>query len=142
MFLLYYQNKLHHLDEKIQTDLAIALRCFTRRTVIKYRVEDLQLGVESYQTKLNLIKPQVSAPGVNGQKPFTIFSIPKGVIYESRSRNICLMGEDEMCKFGDAMLVTVRDGLKTHLTNITVGYDVDTLSRSWSKSYCKHAKSM
>ncbi|GJY46949.1 hypothetical protein Tco_0436012 [Tanacetum coccineum] len=142
MFLLYYQNKLYHLNGKIQTNLVVALRCFIRRTVIKYRVEDLQLGVESYQTKLNLIKPQVSAPGVNGQKPFAIFSIPKGVIYESRSGNICLMGEEEMCKFRDVTLVTVRDGLKTCLTNIMVGYDGDTLSRSWSKSYCKHAKSM
>ncbi|GKE20806.1 hypothetical protein Tco_1432318, partial [Tanacetum coccineum] len=108
----------------------------------KRKVEDHQLGVESYQTKLNLIKPQVLAPGVNGQKPFTIFYKPKGVIYESRSGNSCLMREDKMCKFGDATLVTVRDGLKTHLTNITVSYDGDTLSRSWSKSDCKHAKSM
>ncbi|GKA35169.1 hypothetical protein Tco_0721660, partial [Tanacetum coccineum] len=80
--------------------------------------------------------------GVNGQKPLTIFYKPKGVIYESRFGNSCLMREDQMCKFGDATLVTVRDGLKTRLTNITVGYDGDMLSRSWSKSDCKQAKSM
>nr|GEU36384.1 hypothetical protein [Tanacetum cinerariifolium] len=62
MFLVYYQNKLHHLDGKIQTDLAVALQCFIRRT--------------------------------------------------------------------------------TRLTNISVGYARDTLLRSWSKSDCKHAKSM
>nr|GEX95660.1 PAS domain-containing protein tyrosine kinase family protein [Tanacetum cinerariifolium] len=77
MFLFYYQNKLHN-HGKIETDFAVALRCSIQRTVIKYRVEDLQLGLESYQTKLNLIKPQVSATGVNGQEPFTIFYKPKG----------------------------------------------------------------
>nr|GFB82398.1 hypothetical protein [Tanacetum cinerariifolium] len=34
-----------------------SLRMFTRSIVIQRRVEDLQLGVESYQKKLNLTKP-------------------------------------------------------------------------------------
>ncbi|GKE38985.1 hypothetical protein Tco_1462390, partial [Tanacetum coccineum] len=57
MFLLYYQNKLHHLDGNIQTHLVVALCFFIQRTVLKHRVEDVQLGVESYQPKLNLVKP-------------------------------------------------------------------------------------
>ncbi|GJX95488.1 hypothetical protein Tco_0351286 [Tanacetum coccineum] len=32
MFLLYYQNKFHYLDGKIQTDFAVALRFFIQRT--------------------------------------------------------------------------------------------------------------
>ncbi|GJX26935.1 hypothetical protein Tco_0233231 [Tanacetum coccineum] len=35
----------------------VSLRMFTRSVVIQRRVEDLQLGVESYQKKLNLTKP-------------------------------------------------------------------------------------
>nr|GEY31546.1 retrovirus-related Pol polyprotein from transposon TNT 1-94 [Tanacetum cinerariifolium] len=35
----------------------VSLRMFTRSIVIQRRVEDLQLGVESYQKKLNLTKP-------------------------------------------------------------------------------------
>ncbi|GKC92998.1 hypothetical protein Tco_1158440 [Tanacetum coccineum] len=76
MFLLYYQNKLHYLDGKIQTDLAVALRFFIRRIVIKYRVKDVQLGVENYKTKLNLTKTQVLALGVDRTKPYTIFYKP------------------------------------------------------------------
>ncbi|GKD64102.1 hypothetical protein Tco_1306210, partial [Tanacetum coccineum] len=57
MFLLYYQNKLHHLNGNIQTDLAVSLWFFIQRTVLKQRVEDVQLRVESYQTKLNLTRP-------------------------------------------------------------------------------------
>ncbi|GJY27407.1 hypothetical protein Tco_0402133 [Tanacetum coccineum] len=62
MFLLYYQNKLHHLNGNVQTDMAVALWFFIRRTILNHRVKDVQLGVESYQTKLNLTRPQVSAP--------------------------------------------------------------------------------
>ncbi|GKE67620.1 hypothetical protein Tco_1521781, partial [Tanacetum coccineum] len=35
-------------------DFVIALRMFTRSLVIQKRVEDLQLGVESYQKKINV----------------------------------------------------------------------------------------
>ncbi|GJZ96413.1 hypothetical protein Tco_0668747 [Tanacetum coccineum] len=53
-----------HLEEIELTNLTIderyalnvALRMYTRRIVIQKRVEDLQLGVESYQKKLNLTK--------------------------------------------------------------------------------------
>nr|GEV05448.1 hypothetical protein [Tanacetum cinerariifolium] len=38
-------------------DFIVALRMFTRSLVIKKRVEDLQLGVESYQKKLNITPP-------------------------------------------------------------------------------------
>ncbi|GJZ43361.1 hypothetical protein Tco_0590616 [Tanacetum coccineum] len=39
-------------------NLNVALRMFTKRVVILKRVEDLQLGVESYQKKLNITKPE------------------------------------------------------------------------------------
>ncbi|GKE02686.1 hypothetical protein Tco_1390669, partial [Tanacetum coccineum] len=142
MFLLYYQNKLHHLDGKIQTDLAVALWFFIRRTVIKHRVEDVQLGVESYQTKLNLTKPQVSAPGVDRTEPYTIFYKPRGVTYESRNGKRCLMREDEVCKFGDATLTKVRDELRYRLTNSRFGYYKDMPTRPWSDKDKKHAMSM
>ncbi|GJR05095.1 hypothetical protein Tco_0528079 [Tanacetum coccineum] len=66
------------------------------RTIIKHRVEDVQLGVKSYQTKLNLTNPQVSAPDVGRTEPYTIFYKPRGVTYESRNRKRCLMREDEV----------------------------------------------
>ncbi|GJZ28231.1 hypothetical protein Tco_0572878 [Tanacetum coccineum] len=36
---------------------SVSLKIFTRSIVIQRRVEDLQLGVESYQKKLNITKP-------------------------------------------------------------------------------------
>ncbi|GJU19719.1 hypothetical protein Tco_1153061 [Tanacetum coccineum] len=57
MLLLLVQQKLTNLTIDERYDLNVALHMFTRRIVIQRRVEDLQLGVESYQKKLNLTKP-------------------------------------------------------------------------------------
>ncbi|GJZ58677.1 hypothetical protein Tco_0614493 [Tanacetum coccineum] len=49
MLLLVVQNRLINLSGDDVADFAIALRMFTRSLVIQKRVEDLQLGVKSYQ---------------------------------------------------------------------------------------------
>ncbi|GKD80141.1 hypothetical protein Tco_1342762 [Tanacetum coccineum] len=54
MLLLLNQNKLWNLDTDAIIDLGVALRLFTCGIILKARVEDVQLGVESYQRKLNL----------------------------------------------------------------------------------------
>ncbi|GJR23253.1 hypothetical protein Tco_0971780 [Tanacetum coccineum] len=48
MLLLVIQNRLTNLSGDDVSDFTIALRMFTRSLVIQKRVEDLQLGVESY----------------------------------------------------------------------------------------------
>ncbi|GJS86711.1 hypothetical protein Tco_0769347 [Tanacetum coccineum] len=48
MLLLAVQHKLFHLTESDIVDFIVDLRMFTGSLVIKKRVEDLQLGVESY----------------------------------------------------------------------------------------------
>ncbi|GKD69516.1 hypothetical protein Tco_1323606 [Tanacetum coccineum] len=48
MLLLVVQNRLTNLSGDDVSNFAIALRMFTRSLVIQKRVEDLQLGVESY----------------------------------------------------------------------------------------------
>ncbi|GKD54927.1 hypothetical protein Tco_1288314 [Tanacetum coccineum] len=142
MFLLYFQNKLHHLDGNIQTDLAVALWFFIQRIVLKHIVEDVQLGVESYQTKLNLTRPQVSALGVDDQEPYTIFYKPRGVIYKSGNGNMCLMREDEVYKFGDATIMKVHDELKYRLNNFRIGYNKDMPTRPWSEKDQRRTESM
>ncbi|GKA56019.1 hypothetical protein Tco_0755091 [Tanacetum coccineum] len=53
MMLLLVQKKNANLEKYVIFDLNVALRMFTRRVVILKRVQDLQLGVESYQKKIN-----------------------------------------------------------------------------------------
>ncbi|GJX09401.1 hypothetical protein Tco_0199260, partial [Tanacetum coccineum] len=57
MLLLLVQGKLTNLNVEERIAFNVSLRIFTRSVVIQRRVEDLQLGVESYQKKLNLTKP-------------------------------------------------------------------------------------
>ncbi|GJT61794.1 hypothetical protein Tco_1005327 [Tanacetum coccineum] len=57
MLLLLVQGKLTNLIVKECLAFNVSLRMFTRSVVIQRHVEDLQLGVESYQKKLNLTKP-------------------------------------------------------------------------------------
>ncbi|GKB23841.1 hypothetical protein Tco_0863242 [Tanacetum coccineum] len=58
MPLILVQKKISNLEIDDIYDLNVALRIFTRRVVIQKRVEDLQLGVKSYQKKLNITKPE------------------------------------------------------------------------------------
>nr|GEW93505.1 hypothetical protein [Tanacetum cinerariifolium] len=54
--LLLVQGKLTILTVEERFAFNVSLRMFTRSIVIQRRVQDLQLGVESYQKKLNLTK--------------------------------------------------------------------------------------
>ncbi|GJV15167.1 hypothetical protein Tco_1360490 [Tanacetum coccineum] len=96
MFLLYLQNKLHHLKGDEQVDLVNALRHFTRRTVIKKKVEDVQLGVESYQPKLNITMPQITCDGLEVKEPYTILYKPRGVVNMNKINRKILMRDDEL----------------------------------------------
>ncbi|GJX04885.1 hypothetical protein Tco_0190801 [Tanacetum coccineum] len=58
MLLLLVPGKLTNLIIEERLALNVSLRMFTRSIVIQRRVEDLQLGVKSYQMKLNLTRPE------------------------------------------------------------------------------------
>ncbi|GJS81361.1 hypothetical protein Tco_0747902 [Tanacetum coccineum] len=81
MLLLLVQQKLSNLTIDKRYDLNVALRMFTRRIVIQRRVEDLQLGVESYQKKLNLTKPDSCKLDLKNRTAYTSYSDPQRVIY-------------------------------------------------------------
>ncbi|GJX66767.1 hypothetical protein Tco_0301110 [Tanacetum coccineum] len=54
LYLLNLQGKLNHLSGADKVALSTAVNLWTRNIVIRQSVEDLQLGIESYQTKLNI----------------------------------------------------------------------------------------
>ncbi|GJU01392.1 uncharacterized mitochondrial protein-like protein [Tanacetum coccineum] len=45
------------------------------------RVEDLQLGVKSYQKKINVTKPDTTRPDLRKRHPYTPYKDPQGFIY-------------------------------------------------------------
>ncbi|GJR76755.1 copia protein [Tanacetum coccineum] len=58
MLLLLVQKKISNLERDDLFDLNVALWMFSRCVVILKRVEDLQLGIESYQKNLNITRPE------------------------------------------------------------------------------------
>nr|GEV39325.1 hypothetical protein [Tanacetum cinerariifolium] len=77
MLLLLVQGKLTNLNIKERLALGVSLRMFTRRIVIQRRVEYLQLGIESYQKKLNLTKPNTYRSNVKRKTPYIAYSNPR-----------------------------------------------------------------
>ncbi|GJR80670.1 hypothetical protein Tco_0151455 [Tanacetum coccineum] len=59
LYLFKIQNKIRNVKGAEEYDMINALKKYIRRIVIKNRVKDVQMGVGSYQTKLNLTKPQL-----------------------------------------------------------------------------------
>ncbi|GJX52756.1 hypothetical protein Tco_0281125 [Tanacetum coccineum] len=58
LYLLNLQGHLNHLPPRDRKILSSAVNLWIRNLVIQQRVEDFQLGIESYQTQLNLTKPR------------------------------------------------------------------------------------
>ncbi|GJV48602.1 hypothetical protein Tco_1438814 [Tanacetum coccineum] len=109
MFLLIVQNRLTNLSGDDISDFAIALRMFTRSLVIQKRVEDLQLGVESYQKKINVTKPQTTIFGIRIRDPYTPYQDPQGFIYVDNNGRNRLMRSDKLYKFSDRTLIGLRN---------------------------------
>nr|GEY58383.1 hypothetical protein [Tanacetum cinerariifolium] len=81
MLLLLVQGKLTNLTIKERFAFNVSLRMFTRSIVIQRRMKDLQLGVESYQKKLNLTKPDLYRSDLKCKEAYTAYSNPRGFIY-------------------------------------------------------------
>ncbi|GJV41961.1 hypothetical protein Tco_1420401 [Tanacetum coccineum] len=132
-------KKLTNLTINERYDLNVALRMFTRRIVIQRRVEDIQLGVESYQKKLNLTKPDTYRPNLRNKTTYTSHSDPYGIIYVDQFKRKRLMRNDELHKFSDGTLNDVR----TALHDIAAGIRMEYLPmRKWSNLDKKRARVM
>nr|GEU83627.1 hypothetical protein [Tanacetum cinerariifolium] len=81
MLLLLVQEKLTNLTVEECFAFNVSLRMFTRSIVIQRHVEDLQLGVKSYQKKLNLTKPDMYRSDLKRKEAYIAYSNPRGFIY-------------------------------------------------------------
>ncbi|GJU15009.1 hypothetical protein Tco_1142975 [Tanacetum coccineum] len=75
------------VDDFVETGLLWSLSVFIKSTVIWERVHDFQLGVESYQQKVNLTTPTITFPGIEKHKMFFIVSEPVYVLEGLTSYN-------------------------------------------------------
>ncbi|GJV40200.1 hypothetical protein Tco_1418640 [Tanacetum coccineum] len=96
MYLLKVQGKLHHLKLEFKIDFINALLLCIRRVVIKNRIEDTQLGMESYQRTLNLTKPKLYFSRIDHKIPYTTSGKEKGVVCLNKYDVKSLMQHDEV----------------------------------------------
>ncbi|GKF09023.1 hypothetical protein Tco_0043247, partial [Tanacetum coccineum] len=122
ILLLLVQGKLANLNVEERLALGVSLRMFTRSVVLRRRMEDLQLGVESYQKKLNLIRSDTYRSDLKQKTPYTAYSNPKGFIYQNKDKKNILMRIDELHKFSDGTLNDVRSALDDILKRIRMEY--------------------
>ncbi|GJT30130.1 hypothetical protein Tco_0910405 [Tanacetum coccineum] len=116
------KSKLTNLSGNDVFDFAIALRMFTRSMVIQKRVEDLQLGVESYPKKINVTKPKTTRPDLRKKDPYTPYQDPQGFIYVDNQGRNRLMRSYELYKFSDGTLTRLQTSLGDVTKNIRMEY--------------------
>nr|GEW26826.1 hypothetical protein [Tanacetum cinerariifolium] len=105
-------------------------------------VKDVQLRVESYQIKHNLMMLQARFAGLDNKEPYTIFHKSIGVVYLKKDDKKYPMREEEVYKFGDGTLKKVHDELNYRLHNFVLRYNDGMPKRAWSKTDQKRTKSM
>ncbi|GJV05956.1 hypothetical protein Tco_1343612 [Tanacetum coccineum] len=128
MLLLLVQGKLTNLNLDERYALNVALRMYTRRIVIC--VEDLKLGAESYQQKINLSRPDSNHSDLKKMTPYTAYLDIQGIIYQDDMDRTRLMRTEELHKFSDGTLNHVRTTLNDIATGIQMEYFP---KRKWSK---------
>ncbi|GJV38669.1 hypothetical protein Tco_1411146 [Tanacetum coccineum] len=111
MYLLHLQGKLNHLSGADKVHLFNAVNLWIRNIIIRQRVEDLQLGIESYQTKLNLTQPNWDASDFLFKEDYTIVNKTRAVIYRDRNNQKKMMRKTEVHKFSDGTLTRILEKL-------------------------------
>ncbi|GJW05378.1 hypothetical protein Tco_1564234 [Tanacetum coccineum] len=93
------------------------------------RVHDYQLGLESYQLKVNLTAPKLIFSVIEEKTPYTITTLPfVGLIYKNINKEKRIMDIDEIPKFCDATLKRVLKDVKRTNLDVEHGYENPPLS--------------
>ncbi|GJT54052.1 hypothetical protein Tco_0989106 [Tanacetum coccineum] len=74
-------------------------------------VEDFQLGIESYQTQLNLTKPRWEATGLEFMHDYKILDYPRVVVFRDKYGMQMIMRFNEIYKFSDETLQQIDEAL-------------------------------
>ncbi|GJV61137.1 hypothetical protein Tco_1467237 [Tanacetum coccineum] len=73
--------------------------------------EDFQLGIESYQSQLNLTKPRWDATGFEFNHDFTVIDSPRAITFRDKYGVQMIMHFNEIHKFSDGTLQQIDEAL-------------------------------
>ncbi|GJT06516.1 hypothetical protein Tco_0840978 [Tanacetum coccineum] len=96
--------------------------CDIEDLLLLLRVEDLQLRVKSYKKKLNITKPETFISDIPKLTPYTAYKNPQGIIYLDKYKRNRLIRLDELYKFYDGTLTSVRQVLHDIANNLRMNY--------------------
>ncbi|GJT60036.1 hypothetical protein Tco_1003569 [Tanacetum coccineum] len=120
---IYSNSKIVQVHDYANIELLWSLSVFIRSSVIWERVHDFQLGIESYQQKINLTAPTITFPGIEEYDVFSIVYEPvHGIIYTNSKKEKRVMRPSEIHKFCDATLRRTLEGLKSYNNDVKYGY--------------------
>ncbi|GJW22912.1 hypothetical protein Tco_0033534 [Tanacetum coccineum] len=140
----FYINITKALNHPAKTDkisLHTAVNMWIRNLVIRNRVGDLQLGIESYQTKINLERPNWDAADYYFKEDYTIVPKPRAVVYRDRNDQRKLMRLNELHKFSDGTLTRVMEKLDQMVKDFHLyEYNKGMETRKWSEDDKRRSK--
>nr|GEX84437.1 hypothetical protein [Tanacetum cinerariifolium] len=103
---------------------------FIRSFVIWERVHDFQLGIESYQHKVNLTAPTIYFPEVEKHEMFSIiYELVHGIIYKNSKKEKRVMRHSEIHMFCDATMNRLLEVLKSYNNDVRYGYNQRNLTK-------------
>nr|GEU53150.1 hypothetical protein [Tanacetum cinerariifolium] len=133
-YLLNLQGHLNHLSPKDKKILTTTVNQWTRQLVIRQRVEDFHLRIESYQTQLNLTKPQWDATGFEYKHDFTVIDSPRAIIFQDKYEVQMMMRFNEIHKFSDGTLQQIDEALDYRVKEFRINRMNPGLNmRFWTK---------
>nr|GEY13843.1 E-beta-farnesene synthase [Tanacetum cinerariifolium] len=111
LYLLNLQGHLNHLPPKDKKILTTAVNLWTKHLVIRQCIEDFLLGIESYQTQLNLTKPRWDATGFEYKYDYTVIDSSRAITFRDRYGVQMIMRFNEIHKFSDGTLHQINEAL-------------------------------
>ncbi|GJR75619.1 hypothetical protein Tco_0087984 [Tanacetum coccineum] len=141
LYLLNLQGHLNHLSPEDKKILTTAVNLWTRNLVIRHRVEDFQLGIESYQTQLNLTKPRWEATGFEFKHDYTEIDSPRAVTFRDRYGVQMIMRFNEIHKFSDGTLQQIDEALDYRVKEFQINRtNPGMITRFWTKKDVDRSK--
>nr|GEW84083.1 hypothetical protein [Tanacetum cinerariifolium] len=141
LYLLNLQGHLNHLPPKDKKILTTAVNLWARHLVIRQRVEDFQLRIESYQTQLNLTKPRWDATGFEYKHDYTVINSPRAVTFRDKYGVQMIMRFNEIHKFNDGTLYQIDEALDYQVKKFKVNRINSGLNtRFWTRKDVDRSK--
>nr|GEV69907.1 hypothetical protein [Tanacetum cinerariifolium] len=132
---------LNHLSPKDKKILTTTVNLWTRHLVIRQRVKDFQLGIESYQNQLNFTKPRWDATGFEYKHDFMVIDSQRAVTFRGKYEVQMIMRFNEIHKFSDDTLHQIDEALDYQVKEFKVNRMNPGLNiRFWTRKYIDRSK--